>query len=353
VSRSPGLDRYLAELSAGLPALGRLRSRVLAETEDHLRDDIAARMRAGDSAATAQQAALIAFGSPADLARNVAEGMAQSTARRMFSLGIALFAIVIVGSDLATTDFAHLTASWLSDGPGTVFTWIVAQVALVAGAVTVIRAIAHSVSRTGISQLFIVRGMLVVIICAALALAVDAAGAIGGPLKLGVAGVALVIAALAASLTAAAAAMILARRTAACLRSLGIGPEPDTTIIDDIRAAATRVSGATQRLAPATTPLLRGLTRITDACVITISRRAPWLAGWLDVRRHSWRFAVLAMAPLGILTFVYGVVQGLLTGAFDAGVATMAYPLELTAIECGLALTGYAMLGRYLALRQG
>src|SRR5215831_6419675 len=138
------VDQYLTELAAGLAPTGRMRSRALAEAEDHLREHIAA-----------QQAALRAFG-PADVvARSITETVAQGAVRRLFVLGAALFAVVIVASDLMTSDFAHLSATWLSHGFGTVFTWVIAQVALVAGAVTVTRAVAHTLSRAGTAQLYI------------------------------------------------------------------------------------------------------------------------------------------------------------------------------------------------------
>jgi hypothetical protein len=76
----------------------------------------------------------------------------------------------------------------------------------------------------------------------------------------------------------------------------------------------------------------------------------PWLADWLDIRRHPWRFAFLALAPLIALTVTYAIVQAALTGA-GWNITTFAYPMLLALAECTLALAGYATLGSYPALR--
>jgi hypothetical protein len=350
VSAPATVDQYLTELAAGLAATGRVRSRALAEAEDHLREDIAARQAGGLPPAAARQAAFQAFG-PADVvARGITEAVAQGAVRRLFVLGAALFAVVTVASDLVTSDFAHLTASWLSDGVGTVFVWVVAQVALVAGAVSVTRAVAHTLSTAGAAQLYIMRGMVVVVLCSVLALPVDAIGIFTGPGAARLAPALLVAAATAAGLTAAAAALCQARRAGACLGFLGAGQVPPATITGDIAGAAARLSAAAQRRVPAAAPLLRTAARCAAGCRTTALRRAPWLADWLDTRRHPWRFAFLALAPLTALTVTYAIVQAALTGA-GWTITTFGYPMLLALAECTLALAGYATLGPYLALR--
>jgi len=350
MSTPAAVDQYLSDLAAGLAPTGRMRSRALAEAEDHLREHIAAQQAAGLPPAAAQQAAVRAFG-PADVvARSITEAVAQGAVRRLFVLGAALFAVVTVASDLVTSDFAHLTATWLSDGFGTVFTWVIAQVALVAGAVTVIRAVAHTLSQAGTAQLYIARGMVVVAICSALALPVDAIGVFTGPGAARPAPTLLVIAATGAVLTAAAAALCQARRAGACLRSLGAAEMPPATIGTDVADAVARLRAAAQRRVPASAPLLRTAARCASGCRTRALRHAPWLGGWLDARSHPWRFALLALAPLAALTVIYAFVQAALTSA-GWNVTTFAYPGLLAIIECALALAGYATLGPYLAMR--
>jgi hypothetical protein len=58
------------------------------------------------------------------------------------------------------------------------------------------------------------------------------------------------------------------------------------------------------------------------------------------------------MAPLAALTIAYGIVQGvLIAGGAATWDSAALFPLLLAAIEGTLALTGYALLGRYLGLR--
>jgi hypothetical protein len=313
---------------------------------DHLHDDIDARMAAGLPAAAAAHAAVAAIG-PADVvARSVVETMARSTLRRAFLLGTALFVAAIVCSDLVTSDFTRISAPWLSDGPGTLVIWVVGQVALVAGAVTVIRATAYTLGKAATAQLYIVHGMFVVTVCAALALGVGAAGVLTGPGNIGAERVLFVIAAGGAGMAAVTAAFRLNRTVEACLRSLGISELPDSTIAEDVYAAAVRLGFAARSRLPAAAPLLRAIARCLTRCGALVLGHAPWLADSLDTRRHPWRFAFLALTPLAALTVLYGIVHGLIVGS----PASVAGPVSLAAFECALAVTGYAALGRYLAL---
>jgi hypothetical protein len=62
----------------------------------------------------------------------------------------------------------------------------------------------------------------------------------------------------------------------------------------------------------------------------------------------------LVLVPLAGLTVLYAIVQGLLvtTGTVSWNAGPAAYPLLLAAVECVLALAGYAALGPYLGLRR-
>jgi hypothetical protein len=352
VSPQPPLEEYLGELAAGLPAAGRLRSRVLAEAEDHLREGIAARVAAGVPAAAAEAAALSAFGRAEVVARSITVGAATGAVRRAFMVGAVLLVVVIAGSDLVTSSFYSNAAGWLADGPGTVITWVIAQVALVAGAVSATRVAAYTLGRAGTAQLYIARGMLVVVLCAAVTIPMDGIGILTVPGGLRPGPMLLIIAAMGAGVTAAAYAAQSAMRAEACLRTLGASQPPDTSLAEDICGAAGRLYLAAQRHVPAAAPLLTVVARPVTRTCNRIIGRAPLLPDWLDNRRHPWRFAAVALAPLAALTIAYGIVQGVLIAAGAATWGSTAFlPLLLAAVECTLALAGYALLGPYLGLR--
>jgi len=115
----------------------------------------------------------------------------------------------------------------------------------------VTRVVAHTLNRAETAQLYIVRGMLVLVICAALVLPVDVVGVLTGPGGLRPTHILLLTAAAGAGLTAVAAAVRPALRAGACLRFLGVRREPGTTIIEDLHGAATRLCAAGQRHVPA------------------------------------------------------------------------------------------------------
>ena len=63
------MENYLNQLRASLPTRPAETSRILAEAEDHLRESVAAGLRAGLTEAEAQEAAISAFGSVRAVAR--------------------------------------------------------------------------------------------------------------------------------------------------------------------------------------------------------------------------------------------------------------------------------------------
>jgi hypothetical protein len=330
---------YLIELLEELRLPPRRRRRILAEVEDHLTCTTAELHAAGLSTDEAEREAVRRFGTPAEIARSFVDLEAARTASRAargsgaLVLLFAGFILGPVGRRLQAGEF-----------PAAVIPFVLSQVAVVAGALTLVRwwRAAPEGGPKGARLVLILRGASVVVACATASVAWDA-----------VAGRGLTPAAwtiLAGIGATAAVTAVMLRRSWRLAAAAGVayGPEDDDALAD-IQAVAMRAMVAAGRHVPALRPPLDRAARLASALPTEAARRAPRLSRWLDLRTHPWRFALTAASLAGLaLAAGHGLSEGVaprhITGAVVAGVL-------IAGIEALAALIGFAVLGRFLGIR--
>ena len=332
------IERYLSDLDARLDLPPRTRKRIVGEARDHLMDLVAD--SPGPSGAAAQSWAIERFGSPGVVARRFAEELAVGASRRAARTGAVTLVLFLVLCDLSTSSLIAAPPGWVSDGPGTLLIWITGQVGLVAGVISLVRARAAR-GADGVDTMrlrYVVRGLIVLAICAATTIAIAASGVIvalttsaahRGSLAVIVA---LVLVCAIVSAIGAVSAHIAGRRLTAIDSDplVATGREP---LSDLLGALGDGVARAVRRLPAAA--------------------RAARVARRFDPREHPWRYATLIALLAGSLVPVLGlfvlIAKGRLYGSQLADLA-LSSP-ALIAFEGGLVLLGYATLGRYLGLR--
>jgi len=321
---------YLADLLDELRLPQRRAQRILAEVEDHLACAAAELHAEGLAAAEAEREAVKRFGPAAELARSFAEQEAALSSRRTARATVALallFAFLVLGSPAPT----------LAGFPVGLLAFVLAQVAVVAGALTLVRAWRGP---GGARLVLILRGSLVVICCAACTVACAAiAGAVRGGPSLG-GWIALATIALGTAGTAVALAKSWGRA-----RIAGAAKRIDTA--DDALADIEAVTMTALEQLGRRVPGLKRACAHGAQFVRVVSARLRWL----DLRRHPWRFAVAVALSAGLAGAVgHGLTEGgipthhLLRALLGGAI--------ITAIEAAAALLGFALLGNYLGIRR-
>jgi hypothetical protein len=303
------IDDYLAELLAHLRLPERRRRRIAAEVEDHLACTAADLHADGLPAQEAEREAIRRFGSAGELARTFLE---QEAARAGRSAGWAGAALAFVSGVLMLG--APGSAVFRGDFPLGVVPFVLGQVALVAGGLTLARAWlggAHGRLR-GPRLALVLRGTLVVLSCAGIGLLFGAGRGLTearwGPghwVPLG------------ALAVASAATAIVQARAARRARATPAARPPDAEHPDSARHDLIA-------------PVLQAL----------------------GLARHPWRAALAISAAAGVaLAAAHGLTEG--------GLSThhllrqLAGGAIIAGVEAAAALLGFAVLGRYLGLRSG
>jgi hypothetical protein len=302
---------YLIELIGELRVPRHRRRRIVAEVEDHLSSTAAELHASGLDVECAEREAVRRFGPASQLARAFVEQEAavggSRVARASGVLGVVLGALMLgpPGRIFEAQPFPH----GLID-------FVLGQVAFVVGVLTLLRGwrAAPDGGPAGVRLALVLRGAFVVIACAAVTVGHDAALAVTAP------GAWLVLAPITAALVVTAATVARGYRLAVASCALAPAPGPGDDALADLETVALRLLG----------------TR-------TPSRGAAWL------RAHPWRLAVTVAVLAGVaLAAAHGIGEGVsarhLRDAIVAGVI-------IAAIEAAAALTGFAVLGRFLAIR--
>jgi len=304
------ITEYLAQLLDELRLPRRRRRRIVAEVEDHLWSAAADLHASGLEPDAAEREAVRRFGPASAVARAFVEqeGAAAGTrlARASGVLGV-LCAVLVLGPPGRAFE-AQPFPSGLID-------FVLGQVALVAGTLTLLRGLRATAEGgpAGTRLALVLRGAVVVLACTAVTVAHDAALTVGGWAVLAVLAVGSIVTGvmLVRGLRFAAAAGASAAR---------FGPSDDA--LADLEAVA--------RIA-----------------IERFGLRVPNVAPRL--RAHPWRLAVSLAVLAGLaLAATHGIGEGI--SIHHLGGALIAGALIVT-IEAAAALAGFAVLGRFLAIR--
>jgi hypothetical protein len=328
----------LAELDRLLPA-GRRRRRILLEAEDHLRCAVDAGVAAGLDRAEAEAAAVRDFGPAALLARRVRDELGSRAAVAASARGLALLGVLAAVYALRFTELANDagTPPWWPDEPLlSLLSLLAIEVAVVAGAVTLVRLLRHgAAASTGAVRASLVRGLLVAATAGAVAAACDGVAALrhldavrSSHLALAVVGLGLMV-------------LLLAAATASAgLRGLR-APRPDERAphpVDDLLAllplGLDRLEHRAPRIAAAGRRLV-GRTAETAA-------RHPRLTSLVDLRSHPWRVCAALAAVAFVLQAAGLVARDGLEVALVGG-----------AVQGAAVMAAFALLGPVLGLRPG
>ncbi|MDQ6777288.1 MAG: hypothetical protein M3071_13960 [Actinomycetota bacterium] len=341
------IERYLAELDSELRLPRRLRRRIIAEAREHLHESVS--RTAPD--ATAQMRAIQCFGTPAEVATAFTREMAIGSTRRAAHRGGLLFVLSLVTWEACTSSFIHVAPAWINDGPGSALLWIIGQVGLVAGIVSLARArVARRSATLDAARLrYAVHGLIVLAACSAITVSLAGTGvaiALDGPAaRHGQILLAALILACAAITAMSAATVWQAHRRLGALERLPLAATGRAALSDVVGTVSDALAWACRRL-----PMAASVARVIPSSWGSAARRglSPF-----DPREHPWRYAcavgVLAGIAVPILDAVAMAINGQLDGPRLSDLAATAP--ALIAIEMGLVIAGYAVLGRYLGLR--
>jgi hypothetical protein len=263
-----------------------------------------------------------------------------------------MLVLFLVLCDLCTSSFISVPFGWVTNGPGTLLIWIVGQVGLVAGVVSLARA--YSARRMDVAETvrlrYAVRGLIVLAVCAAIVVTVAASGAVtevtnpAAGHSLVLPGV-LVLASAAITAIGASAAW-RARRRLATVDDTPLGASGREAVMDLLSVAGLGLACAARHL-----PLP---TSIRHPAIASIAPMASRVLRPFDPREHPWRYgslvALLAGSCVPLLALAVLIIKGQLTGSQLLDLAIIS-PALIT-FEATLALSGYALLGRYLGLRR-
>jgi hypothetical protein len=131
------IERYLGELDAELRVPRRLRRRIVSEAREHLHEAAGGRMR---RTWLLRGRRFRASGARRRSRARFARELAIGTTRRVARHAGLLFVLSLVLWDVRTSSFIRVAPGWINDGPGSALQWIVGQVGLVAGIVSLVRA---------------------------------------------------------------------------------------------------------------------------------------------------------------------------------------------------------------------
>ncbi len=317
---------YLVELVDELNVPIKRRRRIVAEAEDHLQCTAAELHASGLDIESAEREAVRRFGPARELAHAFHEDAAAAAARSAGRSAVLLTALLV----LVQADPPGIVAWTRAGFPAGPLAFVFGQVGLVAGALTLVRLFRARASRgpRGVRLALILRGTLVVTVCAAVTFA-SGLGVVAG-------------AASAPPPRSLIALVVLGVATLATARMLWRGRH---------RAAA---AGVQRAAAPtAEEDALSDIAAIGAPVLDPLVRRAPRVTAWLNLRRHPWRVASLVALAAGLaLGLAHGVGEGGPPPLDRLPMAVLA-GLVLTSIEAGAVLAGFFTLGRYLGIRPG
>lgn len=315
---------YLAELIGALDTSPARRRRIVAEVEDHLQCAAAELHAAGLSCDAAEREAVRRFGPAGALAATFREDEAAIAARGAGRAAMILAALIV----LAVADPPGIV-TWARAGfPAGLVTFVFGQIACVAAGLTLMRCYRARATRgpRGVRLTLVLRGTLVVTVCAAVIFACGLAVVATAPGTTPLLTVAALVA-LGGAIASSGRTVCRARRRAA---AAGIDRAAGPTAQDDA---------------------LSDLAALSDPVLGPLLRRVPRLLAWLHLRRHPWRVAsLLALAcgvPLGIANIVG---EGGLPAPGRIPLALLA-GFVIVAIEATAVLLSFLALGRYLGIR--
>jgi hypothetical protein len=317
---------YLLELVAELNVPLARRRRIVAEVEDHLHCAAAELHASGLDAEAAEREAVRRFGPARALVRTFHDDAAATAGRSAGRAAVLLTALIV----LLVGDPPGIV-TWARAGfPAGLLTFIAGQIAVVAGGLTLIRLFRARATRgpRGVRLALVLRGTMVVTICAAVTFAcgVGVLASSTGPLRLRVV----------VSLAVLLAAILLTgrmlwrgrHRGAAAGLDRAATPSADEDALSDIAAIGSPVIGP-------------------------LRRRLPRLLAWLDLRRHPWRVASLVALASGLaLGLAHGIGEGGPPRISQLPMAVLA-GLLITSVEAGAVLMSFVAFGRYLGIRPG
>ena len=353
---------YLIELLGELELPPHRRRRILAEVEDHLSCSAADLHAAGLDAVASEREAVTRFGPAAQLARALIEQEAAHAGKRAARASALLAALLAVALGPA-----HRLFPWTDSVFPTSFTaFVLVQVAVVAGALSLVRAWRPGLTGRprGARLALVCRGAVVVVCCVAVTVLIGAADALNSSSRSATAWLAL--AGLAAGVAGTCATLVRSRRLArgpAGTRGLAADPGGSPTIggheadpaglvadpLSDLHAGAMLVLARLQRRLPFGRGVVSAAERGLRTLPARLAARAPRLCSWLHPTRHPWRFAIAVSSAAGLaLATAHGVAEGVsthhpLAPVFAGGL--------IATIEALSALAGFAVLGRFLGLR--
>ena len=343
------IERYLMELDAELRLPRRARRRIVAEARDHLHALMAG--EGAERSRAAESQAIDDFGAPAALARGFHHELAIGATRRAARCGAIMFVLFLVLCDLCTSSFISVPLGWATDGPGTLLIWIIGQVGLVAGVVSFARV--HNARRLDVADTvrlrYAVKGLIVLAVCAAIAVTIAASGAAteltGTAARQSLIWPAALVLVCAAMTATGASAAWRARRRLAAFEDTPLSASGREAATDLLSAAGDGLAWAAHHLR-----LRTSMRPPATGSMVPVATRAlrPF-----DPQEHPWRYgtlvALLAGSCVPLLALAVLIIKGQLNGAQLLDLAMIAP--ALIAFEAALALSGYALLGRFLGLR--
>jgi HAAS len=346
---------YLIDLLGELQLPPRRRRRILAEVEDHLSCSAAELHAAGFDVCEAEREAVRRFGPAAELARALLDQEAALSGKRAARASGMLAALLAFW--LAP---AHKLFPW-TDGvfPTSLLCFVLVQVAVVAGALTVVRAWreAPTSGPRGLRLALVFRGAVVVVWCAAATVVLGAASGFGSSGQSAAAWLAL--AGLTAAIAGTCGTLVRSRRLARRAASVGDpADDPAGLVADplsDLYAVALLALARLERRVPVAHAGLGPAGRRLRTLPRQLAARAPRLCAWFDLGRHPWRFAVSISTAAGLaLAAGHGIGEGL---SARHPLASLFAGSLIATIEALSALLAFAVLGRFLRIhpqrRQG
>lgn len=338
---------YLLELQGQLRLPPRRRRRILAEVEDHLLCAAADLHAAGLEAIDAESKAVEQFGSSALLAQSFIEQEAALVGTRAAETTGALailLAILVLGPLSSVVPWARFVF------PGSLVNFVLGQVALVAGALALVRAwsAAPTGGPRGARLRFLLRSGTVVVCCAGATTATAMITVTSGRSSWTPIGWT-ALGCLMFGVAASSVRLFRCRRVAIVA---AVGPTDNERAADalaDLQALASVAVTSLSRRVPALRQPLRALVELAHALTAAISERAPRVGSWLDLRGHPRRFALSVSTAAGLaIAATHAVLEGI---SPHHVVGALLGAAVIVAIETLAALTGFALLGEFLGIR--
>jgi hypothetical protein len=257
-----------------------------------------------------------------------------------------LLAILVL---LVTADPPGLMRWTASPFPAGLLSFVFAQVAVVTGALTLVRVWRSGATHgpRGVRLALVLRGAQAVVVCAlalfgcGLAVAVGRAG--DAPVRVWV-----VLGVLAAGIGRAWPALWHGRRRtlAARIDTRATPSEREDALADMAALGSAVLAGVERRVA-----VVGDVRRAVAAGLAWLRRCAPRLVSWFDLRHHPWRFAWTFALAAGLAIGVgHGILEGGPPPLRALPRALLGGSLLLT-VEALAVLLSFVALGRFLGIR--